>query len=93
MLIGNREIPEEIGYQHFYGITGVQFKLKSYEKYSIVYQIYIEEIGWIAPCKNEEIACYQKEMPMSAIRMALIPNSELPYLLEQWEKDTGNKLK
>ena len=89
---GNNPLPDVIAVQHLYGISGISFKLKDTSLYSIIYQIYIEEIGWLAPCKNEEFACYQKDKPISGIRVALVPNSELEYVWDEWEQDTGEKI-
>lgn len=90
---GEGAIPVSNKYQYLYGVSGVQMQLKDASQYSIAYQIYIEQVGWLKPSKNGEMAMYQKDKPMSAIRVALIPNSELGYLLDTWEKDTGNKVK
>ena len=89
---GEKPIPDVIAVEHLYGISGISFKLKDTSYYSIIYQIYVEEVGWIAPCKNEEFACYQKDKPISGIRVALVPNSELNYLWKVWEKETGDKI-
>lgn len=89
---GQNPIPPSLARQYLYGISGISFRLKDTSVYSIVYQIYIEEIGWLAPCKNEEFACYQKDKPISGLRVALIPNSEVDYLWNMWEKDTGEKI-
>ncbi len=76
-----------------FGVSGIQLTLKDTSEYSIVYQIYVQESGWLAPCKNGELAMYQKDKPMSAIRASLIPNSEVSFLLTSWGKDTANKVK
>lgn len=76
-----------------FGVSGIQLTLKDTSEYSVVYQIYVEESGWLAPCKNGELTMYQKDRPMSAIRVSLIPNSEVPFLLTSWGKDTANKVK
>lgn len=89
---GEDPIPDVVAVQHLYGISGISFKLKDTSYYSIVYQIYIEEVGWLSPCKNEEFTCYQKDKPISGIRIALVPNSELNYLWDTWEKETGDKI-
>ena len=89
---GKNPIPDEIAVQHLYGVSGISFKLKDTSVYSIIYQIYIEEIGWLAPCKNEEFACYRKDKPISGLRIALVPNSEMEYIWNEWEKETGEKI-
>lgn len=89
---GENPIPPSLARQYLYGISGISFQLKDTSMYSIIYQIYIEEIGWLAPCKNQEFACYQKDKPISGLRVALIPNSEVDYLWNMWENDAGEKI-
>ena len=83
----NNPIPFEIASQYKYGISAIQLKLKDSSEYSIVYQIYVDEVGWIKPAKNGEIECYKEDKPMSALRIALIPNSELEALINTWSLD------
>lgn len=85
---GKNPIPWKVAREYKYGISAIQLKLKDYSEYSIVYQIYIDQVGWIEPKKNEEIACYKESSPISAIRIALVPNSELNAILKTWNKDT-----
>lgn len=85
---GNNPIPLEVSLEYKYGISGIQLKLKDNSEYSIVYQVYVDEVGWVKPAKNGEIECYKENKPISAFRIALIPNSELNALLNTWNKDT-----
>lgn len=91
-LDGNGEISKELMEEYRYGISAIQLKLKSYENNSIIYQVYVDSIGWLKPAKNEEMACYRKDKPFSAIRVALVPNSELNSVYNLWNKDTGKTL-
>ena len=84
---GNNPISDQISKEYRYGISAIQLKLKDNSEYSIVYQIYIDQVGWINPAKNGEIECYKEDKPISALRIALVPNSELSAVLETWNKD------
>ena len=92
---GNNMITPDITVQFRYGISALQLKLKSYEENSICYQIYVDSVGWLKPTKNGELTCYQKTKPISAIRVALVPNTEVNALMNTWNKDTrkNHKLK
>ncbi len=85
---GKNPIPQKNANEYQYGISAIQLKLKNYDYYSIVYQIYVDSVGWVKPAKNGEIECYQTNKPISALRITLVPNSELNSLLDTWNKDT-----
>lgn len=85
---GNNPIPSDVAKEHKYGISAIQLKLKNYEYYSIIYQIYIDDVGWIKPAKNGEIECYKEDKAISALRIALVPNSEVNALINTWNKET-----
>lgn len=92
-LVGNTDIngknpitvENAMGYP--YGICGLKMKLKDYSKYSIVYQIYVDETGWINACSDGEECMYSKTKPMSAFRIALVPKTEKQFVLDTWNKD------
>ena len=84
---GNNPIPEKVSMQYKYGISAIQLKLKDTNEYSIAYQVYVDGKGWIETSKNGEIQYYKEDNPISAIRIALIPNSELNSLINTWNKD------
>jgi len=84
---GNNMITPSITVQFRYGITALQLKLKSYEDNSICYQVYVDSVGWIEAAKNGELTCYQKTKPISAIRVALVPNTEVEALMNTWNED------
>lgn len=86
-LNGNGKISKELMNEFRYGISAIQLKLKNYDDNSILYQIYIKSVGWLKPAKNEELACYAKTSPISAIRIALVPNSEVQAVYDSWSKD------
>ena len=80
-------IPEEIAKQYLYGLSGVAFSLSDYSEYSIVYQIYVKDIGWLPVKYNGEETMYRFDKPFCAIRMNIVPNSERQYLIDYWNKD------
>lgn len=85
---GNNMITPSITVQFRYGISALQLKLKNYEENSICYQVYVDSVGWLKPAKNGELTCYQETKPISALRVALVPNSEVDALIKTWETDT-----
>lgn len=86
---GNNPISKETWLKHPYGISAIRMKLKDYSYYSIVYQIFVNEVGWLKPASDGEETKYNHKIPMSAIRMTLVPKSEKKYIIEAWEKDVG----
>lgn len=86
---GNNPIPNSIAGQYKYGISGINFKLKDYSEFSIVYQILIDKVGWIQACSDGQECMYSKDKPMSAFRITLIPKSEKQYVIDTWNKDVG----
>lgn len=89
---GNNPIPVETANQFKYGISGITLSLKDYTDYSIVYQIYVSEVGWVTAKANGAEAIYSKTKPMSAFRVALIPTSEKQSQIDTWNKDVGKKI-
>ncbi len=83
---GNNPIPTQLANKYTYGVSAIQLKLKSYEEHSICYQIYVDSVGWLAPAKNGEITCYDITKPISALRAALVPNSEVNAVLNTWSQ-------
>ena len=86
---GNNPIPGYVANKYRYGISGVQFKLKNYSQYSVVYQIFVDEIGWTKACSDGQECMYAKNKPMSAFRIVLVPNTEKQYVIDTWNKDAG----
>ncbi len=84
---GNNPIqPSE---EFYYGISGITMKLKDYSQFSIIYQILVNGTGWITACSDGQECMYNKQKPMSAFRVALVPKSEKQYVLDTWNKDVG----
>lgn len=89
---GNNPISAEISHEFRYGICGLTLGLKDYTDYSIVYQIYVSEVGWLSATSNGIETMYAKDKPMSAFRVALIPTSEKQNQINTWNKDIGKKI-
>ena len=86
---GKNPIPIENQQKYNYGISGIALELKSYSYYSIVYQIYVNGSGWLKPSSNGVMTMLAYNKPMSAIRVALVPNTEKQYVIDLWNKDVG----
>ncbi len=86
---GDNPIPGNIYTQCLFGICGINMKLKEYSSYSIVYQILVEDKGWIEPCSDGQECMYSKTKPITAFRTALIPKAEKQSLLNKWKNDVG----
>lgn len=85
----NKPLPENIAKQYLFGLSSVNFSLVSYDDYSIVYQIYIPKIGWLATASDGTESKYSYDKPFSAFRMVLVPKSEKQRLISYWNKDIG----
>ena len=86
---GNNPIPDEYMYKYYFGVSAIKIRLKDISYYSIVYQIYVNGVGWLKPAADGEETCYQKEKPMSAFRVTIVPNTEKQYVIDNWSKDIG----
>ena len=64
-------------------------KLKDYSYFSIIYQILVNEVGWVSACSDGQECMYFKDKPMSAFRIALVPKTEKQYVIDTWNKDIG----
>lgn len=82
-------IPNVIAKQYLYGISGIQFRLKNTPDFSIVYQSYVNEIGWLKASSDGEENLYQHKKPISAFRMNLVPKTEKQYFLDSWNRDVS----
>lgn len=87
--IGGEAIPKEIAKEHLFGITALSMKLKDTSEYSIVYQAWVNGVGWLEPVPDGEETTYNHSKPIGAYRMSLIPKTEKEYLIEDWKKDVG----
>lgn len=90
-IYGEQPIPSHIASMYPYGISAISFKLKDYTDYSIIYQPYHSNHGWLAPKYNEEEASMGYSSIISAFRIAIIPNSELQDVYSLWNEVVGNK--
>ena len=86
---GNNPIPVDIARQYRYGISGIKLDLKEHSENSIIYQIFFNNTGWLETCKNGELAMKSENEPIEAMRVAVIPNSELEFILQEWNEDIG----
>ena len=84
---GNNSISSKVASEFRYGISALQLKLKSYDENAICYQVYVASVGWLKPAKNGEITCYDNTKPISAIRVQLVPKSELNAVINTWNQD------
>lgn len=84
-----KPIPENIANQYLFGLSSVNFSLSNYNDYSIIYQIYIPKIGWLAPNADGSESKYSYDKPFSAFRMVLAPKSEKQRLISYWNRDIG----
>lgn len=82
-------IPQEIAEQYLYGISGIQFRLQNSSDFSVVYQSYVQGIGWLNSSSDGEENLYQHDKPISAFRINLVPKSEKQYLINFWNRDVG----
>lgn len=84
------QISNEITKQCLYGISGIQFRLKNTSDFSIVYQAYVKDIGWLSCSYDGQENVYQHNRPISAFRMNLVSKTDRSYLINFWNRDTGS---
>lgn len=85
----HKPIPQEIASQNLYGLSGIAFKLKDFDTYSIIYQIYVPNVGWLKAASDGEETTYSHDKPFSAIRINIVPSSEKQYILKYWNTFIG----
>ena len=86
---GNNPIPSSYNGKYLYGVSGLSMSLIDYNYYGIVYQIFVDGMGWLEPKSDGEEAMYSKTSPMSAFRMVFIPQTEKQYIIDMWNRDVG----
>ena len=86
---GNKPIPVENARKYMYGISGINMKLKDESYFSVVYQVLVDKVGWVEPKSDGEECLYNHANPISAFRMALVPQKEKQYIIDMWNKDVG----
>ena len=84
-----KAIPEEIAKQKLYGISALALDLKDYSEYSIIYQIYVKEKGWLEAVSDGEETKLALNKPITAYRITIVPKSEKKYVLNMWNKNIG----
>lgn len=89
---GGKPIPEDISKQHLFGISALKIKLKDSSYYSVVYQLWNEEKGWLEAKSDDIESKYSYDKPIGGYRISLIPKTEKQYLIEYWNRDIGSKL-
>lgn len=82
-------IPSDIASQYLYGISAIQFKLTDTSNFSVVYQAYVKDVGWLKASYDGEENLYQYTKPISAFRINLVPKTEKQYLIDFWNRDIG----
>lgn len=87
--VEGKYLPESSADKDLYGISGIKIKVKNYDELNVVYQTFIDEYGWAEAKRNGSYAMYDYRKPIGAIRMAIVPNSELKRVLASWNKDVG----
>ena len=86
---GNNPIPFKIAEQYLFGISAIKLDLKDTSEYSVIYQIFFNDIGWSQTYKNGEEAIRDYTKTFEAIKIAIIPTSELEIIVNQWNKNIG----
>ena len=88
-IYGNNPIPPEIAIQYNYGISAIKLDLKDTSEYSIIYQIFFNDIGWSKTYKNGEEAIRDYTKPFEAIKIAIVPTSEIEFIINEWNQNIG----
>ncbi len=85
----SKPIPNDIAKQYLFGISGIQFRLTGNHDFSVVYQSYVKDVGWLlASCDGSENV-HQHDKPISSFRMNIVPKSEKQHLIDFWNRDVG----
>lgn len=85
-LNASKPIPKEVANQNLYGLSGIALQLENCDDYSIVYQVYVPNIGWLKASSDGEETTYAHHKPFSAIRINIVPKSEKQYLINYWNR-------
>ena len=88
-IYGNDPIPTEIAKQYLFGISAIKLDLKDTSEYSIIYQIFFNDIGWSKTYKNGEEAIRDYTKTFEAIKIAIIPTSEIEFIINGWNQNIG----
>lgn len=82
-------IPKAIADKNLYGLSGIALNLKNSNDYSIIYQVYVPNVGWLKATSDGEESTYSHDKPFSAIRINIVPKSEKQYILKYWNQFIG----
>ena len=86
---GNNPISLETSKEYKYGLSIVKFQLENQNENSILYQSYFYDIGWERSCKNGEEVFISTKRPIEALKIAIVPTSELKFIMLEWDKYIG----
>lgn len=86
---GNNPISSATSTKYLYGISIVKFEVENLSENSILYQPFFCDIGWERCCKNGEEVFISTRRPIEALKIAIIPTSELKFCMLEWDKDIG----
>lgn len=86
---GNNPISSSIASEYNYGISIVKFQLEDETENSIVYQPFFNDIGWERCCKNGEEVFISTKRPIEALKIAIVPTSELKFIMLEWDNNIG----
>ena len=84
-------LPIPIASKNLYGICGITMSLKDYSEFSIIYQILVEEKGWLCPKSDGQEAMYAKNKAISSFRMTVVPKEQKQNVIDKWNSDVGTK--
>ena len=84
-----KPLTSEVAKQYLYGISSIKFRFNTNCDYSIVYQSYVKDIGWLPVSSDGEENLYQHDKPITTFRMNLVPKSEKQYLVDYWNRDVS----
>lgn len=88
-IYGNDPLPPDLALQYNYGISSMKLDLKDTSEYSIIYQIFFNDIGWSKTYKNGEEAIRDYTKPFEAIKIAIVPTSEIEFIINEWNQNIG----
>lgn len=87
---GKKPIPVDIANDFRYGISAIKLDLNDRKEYSIIYQIFFNSTGWTRTYKNGEEAIKEYSKPFEGIKVAIVPNSEVETIINEWDKKIGS---
>lgn len=67
----------------------IKSRWKTTSDISIVYQIYVKDIGWLKAISDESENLTQQNKTISAFRINLVPTTEKEYLIDFWNRNYG----